>query len=157
MTNWHYEFNNYSFTWQEILYWFLGLPLSGQIFVVLGAITIAILVVIGIYYLLKGIAYLIYYTLKGLFYLLKALFQGLYRLISGKSNQAPASEISNVKEPGKIAQKSIQSYEPEVHYYCTECETKFTDRMNYQLNKEGIVFCDHCGKGFKLIEKVISS
>lgn len=159
MANWYDVFSNvsnYSFTWQEFFYWFLGLSIFNQILVALGAIAIAILIVIGVYYLLKGIAYLIYYTLKGLFYLLKILFQGLYRLISGnsgKQNQPPASETSNIKAPGNITQRTIQSYEPKIYHYCTECGTKFTDKMIYQLNSEGIVFCQQCGKGYELVEK----
>ncbi|MHA1490849.1 MAG: hypothetical protein ACTSRI_14540 [Promethearchaeota archaeon] len=166
MARWQ-DVGNYSFTWQEIVNWFLNLPRPGQILIIIGIVALIVLTCVGVYYLIKGIAYLIYYLLKGVFYLLKGialglykLFEGIYYLISGKprkQKQAPVSKSSNLKEQDTTIRKTIEAYQPEAYYFCTECGTKFSDKMIYRLSTDGIVFCEYCGKGFTFGEKIINT
>ena len=149
---------SYSIYWQEFAVWFLSLPLFYQIIVGVGIGTIVILVIIGVYYLLKGIAYLIYYTLKGVYYLIKGLAIGIYRLLNwiynliiGKSEseeQEPESNEPIVAQPVPISmtQDHIEQTESEIIKYCPECGIEFTNSMTYQLNKDGYVYCSFCGK-----------
>ena len=53
--------------WQAFMEWFAGIPLLGQILIIVGVFAILVLALIGVYYLLKGLAYLIYYILKGIY------------------------------------------------------------------------------------------
>jgi len=149
---------SYGFYWQEFAVWFLSLPLFYQIIVGVGIATIVVLVLIGVYYLLKGIAYLIYYTLKGLYFLIKGVAIGIYRLLNwiynliiGKSEseeQEPESTQPIVAQPVPIsmAQDPIEQTESELIKYCPECGVDFTNSMTYQLNKDGYVYCSYCGK-----------
>ena len=149
---------SYSFYWQEFAVWFLSLPLFYQIIVGVGIATIVVLVLIGVYYLLKGIAYLIYYTLKGLYYLIKGVAIGIYRvlnwiynLIIGKSESEEQESESTQpivaqSVPVSMAQDSIEQTESEIIKYCPECGVDFTNSMTYQLNKDGYVYCSYCGK-----------
>ena len=92
--------DEFSVYWQSFVDWFTTIPLYGQILVIVGALTIAILTVILVYYIIKGVAYLVYYILKGIYMLLKAIGVGFYRLcdalywaISGK--EKPIKEEKN--------------------------------------------------------------
>jgi len=158
--------------WEPFLDWFLEFPLIVQISLIIGTIAILILTVILVYYILKGVAYLIYYLLKGIYLLLKAIFTGIYRLfkelyyaISGKPKpvkqdesveQAPVyihqkTPASNIQQQQVLAHKP-RSYEDvkEDVAYCSECGNKFTERMNEQIQKNGLTYCVYCGKGFRI-------
>lgn len=148
---------SYSFNWHDFVVWFLSLPLVYQIIVGVGIATIIILVLIGVYYLLKGIAYLIYYILKGVYYLIKGLAIGIYRLLNwiynlivGKSetnDQEPESTELIVAQPVPIpVADTIEQDESEIIRYCPECGVEFTNSMTRQLNKDGYVYCSYCGK-----------
>ena len=149
---------SHSIYWQEFVIWFLSLPLFYQIIVGVGIATIIVLVLIGVYYLLKGIAYLIYYTLKGVYYLIKGLAIGIYRLLNwiynliiGKNEseeQEPESTEPIVAQPVPISMghDNIEQTESELIKYCPECGVEFTNSMTYQLNKDGYVYCSYCGK-----------
>lgn len=148
---------SYSFNWHDFVVWFLSLPLVYQIIVGVGIATIIILVLIGVYYLLKGIAYLIYYILKGVYYLIKGLAIGIYRLLNwiynlivGKSetnDQELESTELIVAQPVPIpVADTIEQDESEIIRYCPECGVEFTNSMTRQLNKDGYVYCSYCGK-----------
>ena len=149
---------SYSIYWQDFVVWFLSLPLFYQIIVGVGIGTIVVLVLIGVYYLLKGIAYLIYYILKGIYYIIKGVAIGIYRLLNwiynliiGKSEpeeQAPESTETVVVQPApiSIAQDNIEQTESDLIRYCPECGIEFTNSMTYQLNKDGYVYCSYCGR-----------
>ncbi|MFX1337420.1 MAG: zinc ribbon domain-containing protein [Promethearchaeota archaeon] len=148
---------SYSFNWHDFVIWFLSLPLIYQIIVGVGIATIVILVLIGVYYLLKGIAYLIYYILKGVYYLIKGIAIGIYRLLTwiynliiGKNEtnkQEPESTELIVAQPALISvANTIEQNESELVRYCPECGIEFTNSMIRQLNKDGYVYCSYCGK-----------
>jgi len=150
-----WNFNGIEITWQEALNWFLALPIYGQILFIFGIVAITVLVITGVYYLLKGIAYLIYYCLKGLFYLIKGitfglykLFEGLYRLISGKpanKKQMNCCQNKNEMEAKEIQKVPISIPKTSVAQYCNQCGNKFTERMSQQLVSSGMVYCVNCG------------
>jgi hypothetical protein len=149
---------SYSIYWQDFAAWFLSLPLFYQIVVGVGIGTIVILILIGVYYLLKGIVYLIYYLLKGIYYGIKGLSIGLYRvlkwiyyLIVGKPK--PEEKESEITQPivaqpipKSTVQDSTEEFESETVRYCPECGVEFTNSMTYQLNKDGYVYCSYCGR-----------
>jgi hypothetical protein len=152
--------------WQEFVRWFFSLPLFGQILVGIGIATIIVLVLIGVYYLLKGIAYLIYYTLKGVYYIIKGLaigiykfFNWLYRLIVGKSDSEEKETEENQSlvaqpQPIPIVQNSYEQSESDLIKYCPECGVEFTNSMSYQLNKDGFVYCSFCGKKLDMTNSI---
>jgi hypothetical protein len=153
---------------QELISWFLALPIITQVFVILAAVGVIILSVIIVYYVLKGVAYLVYYILKGVYLLLKGIFVGLYKLfeelyyeISG--NPKPIKESSDKKcgeqqdtpqqsyeeqEIIKPMQKDIQIVQPDA-VFCSECGSQYTERMLEQLRENGTAYCVFCGKGYK--------
>ncbi len=152
--------------WQEFVAWFLSLPLSYQIIVGVGIATIVILIIIGVYYLLKGIAYLIYYILKGVYYVIKGISIGIYRvlkwfyyLLVGKpKSEEEESEIAQPIVVQQIPKTTIQDIteeaESETVRYCPECGVEFTSIMKIQLNKDGYVYCSYCGKK---LDKLVSA
>ena len=147
-----------SIYWQEFAAWFLSLPLFYQIIVGVGIATIVILLIIGVYYLLKGIAYLVYYILKGVYYIIKGISIGIYRalkwfyyLLVGKPK--PEENESEITQPvvaqpipKTTVQESTEEPESEIVRYCPECGVEFTSIMTIQLNKDGYVYCSYCGK-----------
>lgn len=165
MVNWQNIAEQALRYWQEFLNWFLAIPLYGQVLVIFGAAIILILVIVLVYYVLKGVVYLVYYLLKSVYLLLKGigilfykLFEAIYYAISGKPR--PPKKESMQQEP--IQQNSSQVQEEQMHIepkeihviqphaaYCSECGAEFTEKMEQQLLENGIVFCVHCGKGYK--------
>ena len=146
-----------SIYWQEFAAWFLSLPLFYQIIVGVGIATIVVVLLIGIYYLLKGIAYLIYYILKGVYYIIKGISIGIYRalkwfyyLLVGKPKPDEESETSQPIVAQPIPKTTVQEITEEVESetvrYCPECGVEFTNVMKIQLNKDGYVYCSYCGK-----------
>lgn len=164
-----YVFNNggYSLTWGEIADWYLSMPLFGQILVAVGLFTILALIIVAVYYLLKGIAYLIYYIFKGVYYLIHGIFLGIYKIFEGlyylitgkpkKTKEVKEDPDINEKtqEPSEIPHIPIEEFHPIVEYFCSECGMKFSDRMAGQITSNGIAFCEHCGKGFKIVDNSI--
>ena len=151
-------YQSYGLYWQEFVRWFFSLPLFGQILVGVGIATIVVLVLIGVYYLLKGIGYLIYYILKGVYYLIKGLAIGIYRLLNWLYNLIVGKRESEEKElettqpivaqpePISMTQSGIEQSESEIIKYCPECGVEFSSAMTHQLNKDGYVYCSYCGK-----------
>lgn len=150
-----WNFNGIEITWQGALNWFLSLPIYGQILFIFGIVAFTVLIITGVYYLLKGIAYLIYYCLKGLYYLFKGiafglykLFEGLYRLISGKpanKSQMNCCQNNNATEAKEIQKVPVQIPKSSIAQYCSQCGSEFTERMNQQLASSGMVYCVNCG------------
>ena len=147
---------SYRFYWQDFVVWFLSLPLFYQIVVGVGIATIVVLVLIGVYYLLKGIAYLIYYILKGIYYAIKGISIGIYRvlkwfyyLLVGKPEpEEKESEIAQPVVAQPIPKITVQdsTEESESVRYCPECGVEFTNVMKIQLDKDGYVYCSYCGR-----------
>ena len=168
MVDWEQIADQALLYWQEVMTWFLALPIYSQVFVIMAAIGAIILSVVIVYYTLKGVAYLVYYILKGVYLLLKAIFTGLYKLfeelyyeISGKPK--PIKESSNKKcceqqeapqqsdeeqEIIKPLQKEIQIIQPNA-VFCSECGSQYTETMLEQLREIGTAYCVFCGKGYK--------
>jgi len=144
-------------SWEAFIEWFWTLPLAGQIFFVIGVITVLVLIGIGVYYLIKGVVYLVYYILKGVYYLLRAIlfgiykfFEELYYLISSKEKPVKQKnvEVAPTVKPAIQYAPVQRSMDIKVRY-CSECGNPLTDSMSQQLSEKGVAFCSHCGKGFK--------
>ena len=146
--------------WQAFSEWFMEIPLLGQIFIIIGACAILVLILVAVYYLLKGLAYLIYYILKGIYYLLKGIAIGIYKLIqvlyyaiSGKEKpkkqnyEEKSEEIPVLTEKVPELIKTSNSLDIS---FCSECGLKFSESMTNQLNTKGRVFCIHCGNGISI-------
>ncbi|KKM08375.1 hypothetical protein LCGC14_1724400 [marine sediment metagenome] len=156
------DVNIFGIPWEEIVNWFVIQPIYGQILILVGVIALLALAIVLVYYILKGVAYLVYYILKGTYYLLKGIgllfykaCEALYYAISEKpkpgsvSIQQPgAPQIEIQPEPIIPIQKNHQHIQPDATF-CTECGTKYTDKMIQTLSNKGSVFCIHCGKGFQ--------
>ena len=81
--------SGFSIPWEEIVNWFVILPIYGQILILVGVIAILALVITLVYYLLKGLAYLVYYILKGAYYLLKGLGILCANVLRGMASRSP--------------------------------------------------------------------
>jgi len=171
MVDWEQIANQALLYWQDVMNWFLALPIYSQVFVILAAIGVIVLSVVIVYYTVKGVAYLVYYILKGVYLLLKGIFTGLYKLfeeiyygITGKPK--PIKESSEEKcckqqetpqqsyeeqEIIKPQQKEIQIVQPDA-VFCSECGSQYTERMLEQLGENGTAYCVFCGKGYKSTE-----
>ena len=136
---------------KEILNWYLAQPLYGQILVLIGLVAVIALAVVILYYVIKGVAYLVYYILKGLYLLLKyiglgfyKLTEGFYLLVSGKKKTSkPESSQKNI-------QNTISYHQNYILEYCSECGRKVSNRMKVHFEKNGITFCENCGKQLDL-------
>ena len=150
----------------DVIEWYFGLPLLMQLIIGIAIAAIIVLVLIGVYYLLKGTGNLINSIFKGIgfifygfFHGIYLLFEGLYYLITGKTKK-PKQESSTKAEEKNSEDVQVtdpepkvpQDYVPEVKFYCSECGTKFSDKMAYLINSKGIAFCECCGKEFRLDE-----
>ncbi len=169
MVDWEQIAEQASYIWEDFIGWFLSIPIEAQILVIIGAVAAVILAGIIVYFVLKGVAYLIYYILKGVYLLLKGIFVGLYKLfeeiyyaVSGK--QRPPKEVIEeqvqvpaYKEPmqEKTVQKEYQLIQQNV-MFCSECGSKFTERMHEQIYQNGVAYCVNCGKGYRLHEIEVS-
>jgi hypothetical protein len=150
--------------WEDFINWFDGLSLIQQtiftILLVSLAVSITVLVCIGVFYLVKYIILGIYYLLKGIFKGIYWVFKKLYDLITGNipAEPKPKSNYEVPKEEWKATRKSVVILQPNqksgekkgVYAYCTDCGSKFTERMNERLKTTGITYCISCGKGFKV-------
>jgi len=171
MVDWRQIADQALLYWQEIITWFLALPIYSQVFVIMAAVGVIILSVVIVYYTLKGVAYLVYYILKGVYLLLKGIFTGLYKLfeelyyeISGKPKPIKESPDKKCCEQLETPQQSyeeqeiikpmlkeIQIVQPDA-VFCSECGSQYTERMLEQLGENGTAYCVFCGKGYKSIE-----
>jgi hypothetical protein len=169
MADWEQVSERASYIWENFIGWFLSIPIEAQILVIIGAVAVVILAGIIVYFVLKGVAYLIYYILKGVYLLLKGIFVGLYKLfeeiyyaISGK--QKPAKEVAEEQPQVPIYKEPIQEMPVQNQYqiiqknanYCTECGSKFSERMHAQIYQNGVAFCVNCGKAYRLHELEVS-
>jgi len=152
-------FNNINIWYNEFIEWYLVQPIYGQIFAIIGIFVLLALVIILIYYIIKGIAYLVFYIIKGVYYLLKGIGYGFFKLFEGFYNLVSGKRKSQAKEDIETDEKHINKNELNI-IYCSECGRRFSNKMNYQLAANGIVFCVNCGKQFSLInalEPIIST
>ena len=168
MVDWNNVAEQASLAWEQFIGWFLSMPIEAQVLVIIGVIATLILAGIIVYFVLKGVAYLVYYILKGVYLLLKGIFVGLYKLfeeiyyaLSGK--EKPIKEVVEEQTPTPIIEKTpeqvhIEPVKKEVQVlqpnamFCEDCGNKFTERMHEQLYENGIAFCVHCGRGYRLNE-----
>jgi hypothetical protein len=164
--------------WQDFLNWFNNLGVIGQfiftILLITFAVSITILVCIGVFYLLKYLFLGIYYLLKGLFkgiYLLfKKLHEGLvslYKILFKRDDDSVDKSCDSeqiimektiekepisktlVEMPREI-DDSLENVEGTNFAYCPECGMKFTDKMNDHLKLNGRTYCVNCGQGFNI-------
>ena len=175
MVDWNNVAEQAMFAWEQFIVWFLSIPIEAQVLVIIGVVASLILVGVIVYFVLKGVAYLVYYILKGVYLLLKWIFVGIYKLfeeiyyaISGKERP-----VKEVKE--EVAQQVEQKlYEKPIEVivqadsapkefvilqsnamFCEDCGNKLGDRIHAQLYENGVAFCVHCGKGYRLSEMEI--
>ena len=153
-------------SWQDFLGWFNGLgPVEQIIFsclIVAFAVSITVLVCIGIFYLIK-------YLCLGIFYILKVIFKGfkyvinkivdlIDKILNLEPDKVPLTDKiiekrentqKSVVELPRIIDKSLKNNQEPEYCYCTECGRKFTDRMHEHLDSNGMTFCVQCGQCFK--------
>ena len=149
--DWENFFDTIGFWYNMFIEWFLEQPIYGQVLSIIGIITVFALVITLVYYTIKGIAYLVYYLFKGLYYLLKyigygffKLFEGFYFLISGK--QKPSKQnVEQVTIQNNIIDNNLYILE-----YCSECGKKISEKMKTNFEKNGMTFCENCGKHLTL-------
>lgn len=138
--------------WYNIfIEWYLEQPLYGQILVIIGIIALLALVIVLVYYIIKGIAYLIYYIIKGVYYLLKGigygfykLSEGFYFLVSGRTKSLTQKNIQI-----NIPNNSPNEYQYNIGY-CSECGRKISEKARLHLETNGMIFCVNCGKELRL-------
>ena len=148
---WENIFNSIGFWYNEFVEWYISAPIYGQVFAIIGLITLLALAIILVYYVIKGIAYLVYYTFKGVYLLLKyigygfyKLTEGFYFLVSGKSK--PSKQESSHTN---IQNTTINQYNY-ILEYCSECGRKISERMKLHFENNGMSFCENCGKQLTL-------
>ncbi|MFX1328275.1 MAG: hypothetical protein ACFE91_09030 [Promethearchaeota archaeon] len=147
--DWENFFNSINMWYNIFVEWYIEQPIYGQIFALIGIIALLALLITLIYFIIKGIAYLVYYIFKGLYYLLRyigygiyKLFEGFYFLVSGKSKSS--NQIDNQAN----INENFSSEYPYNLEYCSECGKKFSEKMKYRFERNGMVFCVNCGKQF---------
>lgn len=143
---WENVINNIGFWYEVFMDWYLSAPIFAQVFAIIGLITLLALVIILVYYIIKGIAYLVYYIFKGLYLLLKYIGYGFYKvtegfyfLVSGK--QKPSKQKSSQTN---IQNTSINQNNY-ILEYCSECGRRISERMKFHFEKNGMAFCENCG------------
>jgi hypothetical protein len=167
MVDWTQIAEEALYYWEQIVEWFLAMPIYLQALLIIGVFAVIVLAVIIVYYVLKGVAHLVYYILKGTYLLIKGIFVGIFKLfeelyyvISGKprpikepSDKECCEQPEHPQEQEVIlpAQKEIQLIQPDA-IFCSECGTQYTERMIEQLKTNGIAYCVYCGKGYKSTE-----
>lgn len=157
--------------WEEIVNWYVALPIYAQILVIIGVCAALALLFVGLYYLIKGCIYLVYYAILGVVYLMYGmvflfykLFEALYYGISGKPRPPEEERLKFKKLQIKKVEKKpeapsviavvtptevIRAVPESVPLFCTECGNQLTDSMKKLLTKKGMAFCPYCGKVFK--------
>ena len=140
---WYYEF----------IEWYMIQPIYGQIFAIIGILTILALLVTLVFYIIKGIAYLFFYILKGVYYLLKGiglgifkLCEGFYRLVSGKHLPLKHSQNDNFQVNINDGVKT------NMILFCSQCGKRFSEKMINRMFTIGLTYCINCGKEFKAVE-----
>ena len=142
-----------SLWYNEFVDWNLAQPIYGQILTLVGIIAILALIIVVLYYILKGIAYLVYYILKGIYLILKGIGLGIFKLCEGFYYL-----VAGKPRPSK--QEKDENFEAEKHtikisnniLYCSECGKRFSEKMIYNIYSSGITYCTFCGNKFKLIK-----
>ena len=143
----------------EFSNWFFRQPLFAQILTTIGIFAITLLIIIAIYYIIKGVILLI-----------KKIIRKIKKRVERRSDHSiqlarnPYISV-NQKTPGnKQFQRIEESKKKEiiVHYpkrvkYCSECGMKFSDKAKNILNSRGSAFCEYCGKIHKILEQPIES
>ena len=154
-----------TYTWNELVNWYLALPAYGQILCLLAAFALISFTIAIVYYVIKGTVYLLYYVFKGVIYLIAAIFYGMYWIFESiycgiTGNERPSKDWTFFKrketqneikeevivQPPEIM-KSKQEWDVEFSF-CHDCGSKFTESMIQHLKTDGIAFCPHCGKGY---------
>ncbi len=145
--DWENLFDTIGFWYNVFVDWFVEQPIYGQVLTLIGLITLLILAITLVYYTIKGIAYLVYYIFKGIYYLLKyigygfyKLFEGFYFLVSGKGKSSKL-KVENLNIQNNMINSNIYILE-----YCSECGRKISEKMKIHFEKNGITFCENCGK-----------
>ena len=148
---WENIFNSIGFWYNVFIEWYISAPIYGQVFALIGLITLLALAIIILYYVIKGIAYLVYYIFNGVYLLLKyigygfyKLTEGFYFLVSGKSK--PSKQESSHTN---IQNTTINQYNY-ILEYCSECGRKISERMKLHFENNGMAFCENCGKQLTL-------
>ncbi|MFX1313693.1 MAG: hypothetical protein ACFFHD_13945 [Promethearchaeota archaeon] len=148
--NWSNIFENIHLWYNEFIEWYFMQPIYVQILSIVGIISLLSLIIILIYYLIKGIAYLVYYLLKGIYYLLKGIGYGFFKLCNGFYNLI--SGKSNAKTQTENKFKSFEDSNRTTIIYCTKCGKPFSEKMIMKFNYDGVVFCEKCGNKIKFLE-----
>ena len=145
--DWENFFDTIGFWYNVFVEWYLVQPIYGQVLTIIGLITVLVLAITLVYYTIKGIAYLVYYVLKGIYYLLKGvgfgfykLFEGFYFLVSGKKKPSK-QKVEDVDIQNNMTNDNIYILE-----YCSECGRKISEKMKIHFEKNGMTFCENCGK-----------
>ena len=90
--------------------------------------------------------------MKGIIIGIYKLLRELYYAISGKEKPVKVQEMVNHVyedlEQVKPIVSELKVINPNASY-CSECGSQFSERMLRQLSENGVVFCVHCGKGYK--------
>lgn len=172
MVNWNNVAEQAMFAWERFIGWFLSISIEAQVLVIIGVVAALILAGIIVYFVLKGVAYLVYYILKGVYLLLKGIFVGIYKLfeeiyyaISGKERPVKEQAGEEVQPPvyekpievvvqAKSAPKEFGILQPNA-IFCEDCGNELGERIHAQLYENGVAFCVHCGKGYRLSEMEI--
>jgi hypothetical protein len=151
--DWRDIVDTISLWYEEFVDWYLSQPIYGQILTIVGIIAILALIIVILYYIIKGIGYLIYYILKGIYLILKGiglgifkLCEGFYYLVSGKP-----------KPPKQTKSQESEKENQEIRLnnallYCSECGKKFSEKMINNIYNNGSAYCIFCGMEFKLIK-----
>jgi hypothetical protein len=143
----------------EFSNWFFKQPFFAQILTTIGIFAIMCLILIAVYYIIKGIILLI-----------KKIIRKVKKRLERRSDYPlqPASNpyiSGNQKKPGNKQSQEIEDSKKKeiiVHYpkrvkYCSECGMKFSDKVKNILNSRGSAFCQYCGKIHRVLEQPIES
>lgn len=144
----NFRFNMENFpAWNEIVKWFLALPIHFQILIIIGIFLIVAISLVLVYYILKGLFYLLKEVFKGI----KKLLTNLYYAISGKTKPVESVYInqktSNQEENQEYQINSELKTNRQLSeiQFCSECGNQITNKMQKKLNETGIVYCVFCG------------
>lgn len=146
--------------------WFNGLSMVEQIIftslIVAFAVSVTVLVCIGVYYLIKYLCLGIIYILKGIFkgfkFVINKIVDLIDKILNLGDHKVPLTE--KITDKRENIQKSVvelprmidksSEYEQGLDFgFCPECGVRFTHKMHEHLDSNGITFCVHCGQCFR--------
>ncbi|MCK4238049.1 MAG: hypothetical protein KAX33_02930 [Candidatus Lokiarchaeota archaeon] len=154
-------------SWQDFFGWFNSLRLIEQIIftslIVAFAVSVTVIVCIGLYYLIKYLCLGIFYILKGIFkgfkFVINKIVDLIDKILNSGGHKVPLTDKitenrenfqKSVVELPRMIVKSLKNEQDLEYCYCTECGMKFTDKMNEHLDSNGMTFCIHCGQCFRI-------